>query len=337
MSQPVPIASGSPSKRVSCAECRRLKLKCSREWPCTACVRRGCADLCPDNVRPAEYRSAKAEMITSLLDKVKSLEAELSLTRGSQPSPTVVLAETVGALTLHADQERSTYHGPGYASALDHDSSGEEEGTLSFSPSPIALPFQSSGNVEHYRSMLPSRQDGTRYATAAYNGFISYEPLQRDVFERLHFPLAYSASPIHPHRLALIFAIFSCGSLNAIPDRIEASQRSHEYAGIAESILAGSRFTAQPTIASVQCLLVLCRIKGETEESYALGGLALRLAQATGLHRDPAAWSIELAEADQRRALWHEVLFLDTHSSLLLGRPCVTHIRALTWTAAAPI
>ncbi|KAJ3798734.1 fungal-specific transcription factor domain-containing protein [Lentinula aff. detonsa] len=33
---------------VSCAECRRLKIKCDRQVPCTSCQRRGCAALCPN-------------------------------------------------------------------------------------------------------------------------------------------------------------------------------------------------------------------------------------------------------------------------------------------------
>ncbi|WWC71752.1 uncharacterized protein I206_105711 [Kwoniella pini CBS 10737] len=37
---------GRPS--VSCAECRRSKLRCSKTWPCTECQRRGCPDICPN-------------------------------------------------------------------------------------------------------------------------------------------------------------------------------------------------------------------------------------------------------------------------------------------------
>lgn len=32
----------------SCAECRRLKLKCDRKNPCTSCIRRGCQTICPN-------------------------------------------------------------------------------------------------------------------------------------------------------------------------------------------------------------------------------------------------------------------------------------------------
>lgn len=34
--------------RKSCAECRRLKAKCDRVFPCSNCRRRGCALVCPD-------------------------------------------------------------------------------------------------------------------------------------------------------------------------------------------------------------------------------------------------------------------------------------------------
>ncbi|KZT70724.1 hypothetical protein DAEQUDRAFT_724848 [Daedalea quercina L-15889] len=33
---------------LSCAECRRLKLRCSRVFPCASCVKKGCAAICPD-------------------------------------------------------------------------------------------------------------------------------------------------------------------------------------------------------------------------------------------------------------------------------------------------
>ncbi|KAF9060968.1 fungal-specific transcription factor domain-containing protein [Rhodocollybia butyracea] len=33
---------------VSCAECRRLKIKCDKQIPCTSCQRRGCSALCPN-------------------------------------------------------------------------------------------------------------------------------------------------------------------------------------------------------------------------------------------------------------------------------------------------
>ncbi|VDB88587.1 unnamed protein product [Peniophora sp. CBMAI 1063] len=36
------------SAALSCAECRRLKLRCSRVFPCNSCVKKGCAQICPN-------------------------------------------------------------------------------------------------------------------------------------------------------------------------------------------------------------------------------------------------------------------------------------------------
>ncbi|KAG2364127.1 hypothetical protein BDR07DRAFT_1482839 [Suillus spraguei] len=42
-------AVGSARKSgLSCAECRRSKLKCDRVFPCQSCLRRGCANICPE-------------------------------------------------------------------------------------------------------------------------------------------------------------------------------------------------------------------------------------------------------------------------------------------------
>lgn len=35
---------------LSCCECRRLKLKCDRNFPCASCKKRGCAEICPEGV-----------------------------------------------------------------------------------------------------------------------------------------------------------------------------------------------------------------------------------------------------------------------------------------------
>ncbi|KAJ7880285.1 fungal-specific transcription factor domain-containing protein [Mycena olivaceomarginata] len=34
--------------QLSCSECRRLKLKCTRVFPCSNCVKKGCGAICPD-------------------------------------------------------------------------------------------------------------------------------------------------------------------------------------------------------------------------------------------------------------------------------------------------
>ncbi|KAL1408563.1 hypothetical protein Q8F55_005376 [Vanrija albida] len=54
------------------SECRRLKVKCDRKIPCSACVRRGCAAMCPGESFPIKELFSERQ---TLLDKVKDLEA----------------------------------------------------------------------------------------------------------------------------------------------------------------------------------------------------------------------------------------------------------------------
>ncbi|KAK4047150.1 hypothetical protein OIV83_005602 [Microbotryomycetes sp. JL201] len=49
----------------------RLKLKCNRVWPCDACQRRGCADLCPDKVSQPQSRT------TRLMNELQALNARV--------------------------------------------------------------------------------------------------------------------------------------------------------------------------------------------------------------------------------------------------------------------
>ncbi|KAF9478291.1 hypothetical protein BDN70DRAFT_880170 [Pholiota conissans] len=71
---------------LSCAECRRLKLKCSRAFPCSNCVKKGCAAICPEgslttgkgNRFVLANTEALHEKITVLANRVRQLEDGLA-------------------------------------------------------------------------------------------------------------------------------------------------------------------------------------------------------------------------------------------------------------------
>ncbi|KIJ24919.1 hypothetical protein M422DRAFT_274194, partial [Sphaerobolus stellatus SS14] len=64
----------SSGKPHSCAECRRLKLRCDRVFPCESCRKRNVAALCPNASRPA--RGEPARHTSTRLIKVIRLLAE---------------------------------------------------------------------------------------------------------------------------------------------------------------------------------------------------------------------------------------------------------------------
>ncbi|PVG02035.1 hypothetical protein CPB86DRAFT_805078 [Serendipita vermifera] len=80
---------------ISCAECRRLKVRCDlpklKNGPCTSCERRGCGELCPDNSlktgKGTRYILSGTEelhgQIDSLRSRVKELEEALATSHAS--------------------------------------------------------------------------------------------------------------------------------------------------------------------------------------------------------------------------------------------------------------
>ncbi|WVQ98275.1 hypothetical protein IAU59_005398 [Kwoniella sp. CBS 9459] len=79
----------------SCAECRRLKLKCSREWPCTSCEKRGCAQICPNG----EMRTGKGKRLiladtAELHQRISLLEVALAQSHSKNSSTPHPLLES---------------------------------------------------------------------------------------------------------------------------------------------------------------------------------------------------------------------------------------------------
>lgn len=120
----------------ACAECRRLKLRCDRNFPCQACIRRGCSALCPDKcfTDEATPRSLKAnnlknrEEIQQLREKVSTLEAALAAASTSsdatgslyvstdavnkKPESDVGIEDTLNVFgSLSVEDEGAVFHG----------------------------------------------------------------------------------------------------------------------------------------------------------------------------------------------------------------------------------
>ncbi|EIN05997.1 hypothetical protein PUNSTDRAFT_54309 [Punctularia strigosozonata HHB-11173 SS5] len=65
---------------VSCAECRRSKLKCDRIFPCQSCIRRGCAHLCPEGELTAiRTNQSLADNVKNLRENVQTMEMQIVL------------------------------------------------------------------------------------------------------------------------------------------------------------------------------------------------------------------------------------------------------------------
>ncbi|KAF9557805.1 hypothetical protein CPC08DRAFT_668314 [Agrocybe pediades] len=105
---PIMNAASAATRRIrgeiACAECRRLKIRCSRTIPCSSCVKRGCAALCPNETIPRGDGSRfvlaatdiLAQRITRLEARMHSLEDALAIVQSSesnQPHPLLTPTE----------------------------------------------------------------------------------------------------------------------------------------------------------------------------------------------------------------------------------------------------
>ncbi|KAJ8076441.1 hypothetical protein PM082_000864 [Marasmius tenuissimus] len=78
---------------ISCAECRRLKLRCDKKIPCSSCVRRGCRSICPIGNPTGVSRKQVTVLDTAALhrkieemgQRIRQLEDALSLLQPSHP------------------------------------------------------------------------------------------------------------------------------------------------------------------------------------------------------------------------------------------------------------
>ncbi|RDB15331.1 putative transcriptional regulatory protein C1F7.11c [Hypsizygus marmoreus] len=94
------IAEGNVGKKpsgkkapLSCCECRRLKLKCDRNFPCASCKKRGCAEICPEGVlvsgKGTRFILANTEQlhtkIHEMSDRIRHLEEALEELQAHHP------------------------------------------------------------------------------------------------------------------------------------------------------------------------------------------------------------------------------------------------------------
>ncbi|CAG8529255.1 1307_t:CDS:2 [Cetraspora pellucida] len=78
-----------------------------------------------------------------------------------------------------------------------------------------------------------------------------------------------------------------------------------------------------PTITNVQALVLLAgNLQGsKNPSSWLYVGIAIRLAQDMGLHRDSSKWNLDARQTEIRRRVWWSCVMIDRLSSAQLGRP----------------
>ncbi|KAL0069882.1 hypothetical protein AAF712_003152 [Marasmius tenuissimus] len=177
--------SGGKKAPLSCCECRRLKLKCDRTFPCGSCKKRGVSDICPDGVlvsgKGTRFILANTEQlhtkIHEMSEHIRKLEEALeNSTSGPHSLLTPEMLSVKSTMELYGptqgkpDASRQTpEHEPPAADSSRH-SSGSRDVPSNASPPSIKHEPQHDtldsveGEVRRLSSSFPLTESGVNPA-----------------------------------------------------------------------------------------------------------------------------------------------------------------------------
>lgn len=139
-------------RKLSCKECRRLKLRCDREFPCQSCCKRGCAEICPEGSltsgRGSRFILANTEQlhtkIQQLSERVRVLEQAVQGYNHEDPllAPDLLLIKTTQEFHVAAGNAPSSPTGAATTSSASSQPTKEESLRASVSSMSITSPLE---------------------------------------------------------------------------------------------------------------------------------------------------------------------------------------------------
>jgi hypothetical protein len=123
---------------------------------------------------------------------------------------------------------------------------------------------------------------------------------------------------------ALLFSIYYGAVASLTPEQCQSllgeskDSLSKRYRFATEQALARAGFLNSSSLMLLQAFvffLICVRHQDDTRLVWSLGGLAIHLAQALGIHRDGTNFDLNPFETEMRRRLWWHISILDTRSS----------------------
>ncbi|KAF9030945.1 hypothetical protein BDZ89DRAFT_1064266 [Hymenopellis radicata] len=381
---------------ISCAECKRLKLKCDKKLPCGSCIRRGCPSICPNGSLATGQgtrfvladTSQLHNKISEMGQRIRQLEDALAIFQAgvstevhpllredllaikfgpdaTQTTETekrtkdisIDSIDALGTLTI-GDRGEGRYFGRSAGSETLLVAGAELEMDMTRADDdpfpPVALeiarlsntfPFTADGEVNRESALdllfdyLPERPRAWALCeTYMEHASWTFRPIRRDeIVEDILTPIykhvkdrgngvSNAAQTISAHKLAVLFMLFSLGSLVDLtldPDNFE----SDNYYHLGRAALSLRSIFDSPEISTVQAVVLLATYHGMGGKRYTMDSawsilsLGAKLAQSLGLHRDSARWKMDPKTVQRRRALFYEIFCADLHCSMSLGRP----------------
>ncbi|EJD48103.1 hypothetical protein AURDEDRAFT_183807 [Auricularia subglabra TFB-10046 SS5] len=335
---------------LACAECRRLKLKCDKTWPCKTCVRRGCSAICPmGSMAPGKAGRmivANTEelhaRIATLCTRIRDLEDALESVAGSGHPQ---LADTLRQLKapLCADgsapcDQAQNGHGDSQHASCSKSSSNETspqptEELLQLGrhfPQPIDEEdlIDAAKTIQDIKGLLPTWERGGELVASFYMGFGStFLMIPQAAFEAI-MKEAYELAPGRTdidgvHKLALVFLTFAMASFHnsQIGDETSEPETYYQLAQSLYCIRSVIESTNDVTVLGLTILAVYVRITNRSTSSWTLLGIVTKLVLGNNLHREPTRLGFTGEVAALKRTLFWEIYSYDILYSFISMRP----------------
>ncbi|KAJ3756343.1 fungal-specific transcription factor domain-containing protein, partial [Lentinula raphanica] len=137
-----------------------------------------------------------------------------------------------------------------------------------------------------------------------------------------------------PHLLAVAYFTFALGSFFELSASVKMYvSESQIWFDLGRRALvctfAAASSSAEDTVRALGLMATYCSMSGKKharDSAWCGMSLAAKVAQGSGMHRDPARWHMDPATVQRRRALWWEVCTSDISHSVALGRPPSIHL-----------
>ncbi|KAE9405690.1 hypothetical protein BT96DRAFT_988202 [Gymnopus androsaceus JB14] len=355
----------NPNRTLSCRECRRLKLKCDRNFPCQSCRKRGCGDICPEGAltsgRGSRFILANTGQlhakISQLSDRVRQLEDDAARQLQSRTSLTFpgTLANEDDSGILRSTSERIHLTSRFLSSRRRKSTSsckyviaqitGRTTGPPDVAPDVLQLsvtfPFPWAVDLkirERIRNSLPSREEAEEVCKEARaNALWQYNLDASETFlpNLLHHCYESPIKDLSPRRLALLLMVLSIGNLVDLNKPL-GNLYGEAYHHLARASVCEIPLMEEPDFDTLHALffmiwyhLIFSDNKKAVGYAWNLCGFVAKLAQGLGLHREGSRIKKIPEEHEKRRLVFWELLNLDCRMSLSLGRPpsiALTHV-----------
>ncbi|KAJ7182382.1 hypothetical protein C8R43DRAFT_4419 [Mycena crocata] len=239
---------------MACAECQRRKLKCDRKFPCSSCVRRGRADICPTGdlgFIGRGRRVLRSEVNSThpfLREELRSIHNSADFPRSTDDPTPAQITDSFGAMALDATD--TPLYSSGH-SALNSAGADGAQFTSSFAQSDIAQAFPLEGEANWSydttfcsETLLGQLPDEFR-AWTLYDIFVNqlswYDvPIMPEELHQLVAQIyAHNLNPyeLPPHAVALVFLVFAAAA-HAERDSLKCKEEADRYFDLGCKVLA---------------------------------------------------------------------------------------------------